>query len=104
MCRSFPTGIMHPGHEDPAHVAPHSSGSRAGQAPASRSCVMVRSGSLWRSATPSLASLPVRLVGSGGLALLALIAANAIWGGSPSASKAAMGEFGPLTVGAGRAG
>ena len=65
---------------------------------------MLRSGSSWRIATPSLASLHVRLAGSGGLALLALIAANAIWGGSPAASKAAMGELGPFTVGAGRAG
>lgn len=45
-----------------------------------------------------------RLAGSGGLAVLALIAANAIWGRSAAASKEAMGALGPFAVGTGRAG
>jgi drug/metabolite transporter (DMT)-like permease len=65
---------------------------------------MLKSGMSVRPVAPPLASPSARIAGSGGLAVLALIAANAIWGGSAAASKEAMGGFGPFTVGAGRAG
>lgn len=60
---------------------------------------------------PSALRLPRRVVplprlalGHRALAVLALIGANMLWGGSPAATRGAMGEIGPLTVGAGRVG
>lgn len=38
------------------------------------------------------------------LAIAALIAANVVWGGSPAASKAALANLGPLSIGVGRDG
>jgi drug/metabolite transporter (DMT)-like permease len=46
---------------------------------------------------------PIRL-SRRALAVLALCGANLIWAGSPAASKAALAEVGPLTMGACRAG
>jgi drug/metabolite transporter (DMT)-like permease len=61
-----------------------------------------RIGLLARASIPHLPNhlTPPRRV----LAILALIGANAIWGGSPAASMGALGHMEPFTVGAARAG